>query len=132
ACAPVNDLQYVGRVVYPLGVTNRPGDNTGIPEVQAHMLASGTFFWSPSADDVAFGDTHQHRVSVILVHLDSNGSPHPLVKELSRAEVCVSPDTPKCEFLICSIEFVPAGVRVNLKSYSTRIKSVVELPLSVF
>ncbi len=71
-------------------------------------------------------------VSVVLVRVYSDGVPHISAKELSRAEVCGSSDAPKCDFLISSIEFVPAGLRVNLRSYSARIKNMMVLPLSDF
>lgn len=63
----------VGRVVYPPGVGNVPGDNVDIGSRPAHEVASETFFWRDDSSEFVFADRLDREYSLIMVKLNDEG-----------------------------------------------------------
>jgi len=127
----LGDPQNVGQVLYPPTAKNQVGDNTGRPPSEVHMLASGTFFWSPKGDRVAFADTYQGKVTLVVVGLDGGGPDlHVTERELRKSDICNSQrDLNSCSFGVSSIEFTGEGVKLALRplNLAVRIKREIEL-----
>jgi len=125
----VSDPENVGRPLYPLSAKNQFGDNTGQPASEVHMLASGTFFWSADSRRVAFADSHQGVVTLVVVSL-IGAEPIARIagRELRKIEVCKpNRDLNSCAFVVSSVGFTSDGVTVALRASSGKVKDVIEV-----
>jgi hypothetical protein len=84
----LDDHWDVGRAIFPLGQKNLAGDNIGVPENQQHSCRSESFLWAPDSRAVAFADSVQGKLSIVLVGVDENGNTTASVRTISIAEVC--------------------------------------------
>jgi hypothetical protein len=71
---PPGDSFNVGTPIYPIGVGNRAGDNSDLPERPAHHYASAGFFWNSNSHDFVFADRLDGTGTITLVHIDINNS----------------------------------------------------------
>lgn len=82
-----DDGMEVGTTVYPLGLTNSPGDNTNVPEDQAHKFYSDSFYWAPDSKAVVFADNLNGTLSVVLVTINGD-STKTFVHPITVGEAC--------------------------------------------
>jgi hypothetical protein len=84
----------VGEVVYPKVAGNTPFEHIGSPSAQTHVARSSTFYWSSDSRSLAFADSVQAELSIILVRLDKDGF-STFVHPVTVSEACLeSPETP--------------------------------------
>ncbi len=128
---PLSDPQNVGQVLYPPTAKNQLGDNTAQPPTEIHMLASGTFFWAPEGDRVAFADDYRGAVSLVVATLSGiEPALQTVERELRKSDICKSQqDLDSCLFAVSSIEFTSQGVKLTLRplNLAVAIKREIEL-----
>lgn len=67
--APETQGTAIGQVVYPVVPNNAPFLTPGVPENQLHRFRSSSFYWAPDSAAVAFADSVQGVLSVVLVSI---------------------------------------------------------------
>ena len=115
--ASLDDIVHAGSVVYPGENVDARERNTQVPESDIHTLNSGTLFWSPKSERLAFADKHQGEVSLVVVQV-TEGEPtvRTWVRLLRKSEVCLS-EKAECEFMVSAISFDHARVSVTLRPF---------------
>ena len=84
-----------GRIVYPKGLTNVPGDNVNIDDRPLHQIASQGFFWNEDSTAYFFCDQVEDRFTVVLVRPSSAGDIVSTL-DLPSSELCPSASTKSC------------------------------------
>jgi hypothetical protein len=113
---PSDDVQSVGRPIYPVGSPNLPGDNTDKPDSEIHMLESGVLVWSPKENRLVFVDRFRGQTYLVMASFSISGSPEVKQQEIKKTDVCLSTDAVQCNFAITSVQFSAEGhVKLNLR-----------------
>jgi len=112
AHVPPDDWQNVGRAIYPIGVGNRPGDTTGIPEDARHGSAS-RLFWIPNGRELFFADRVNSRgqIELLLADIGAEGDVTMRRAEQEVGPLCSILKDPavaqSCSLLVREAEFHP-------------------------
>lgn len=62
----------VGKIVYPVGLSNRPGDNVDLSESKTHRMTSDEFFWNGKSDIYVFADQLGDNISAVIVDISGD------------------------------------------------------------
>lgn len=67
-----SDMDLVGKVIYPAVKGNEPFYNVNLPINETHTFRSASFYWAPDSRALAFADSVQGQLSLVLVSLDQS------------------------------------------------------------
>jgi hypothetical protein len=81
--------ELVGLLMYPVTRDGKAGDNVGLPDDQIHDFNS-TFYWASDSSAVAFADSLNGVLSVVLASIDGD-SVHTYARAVSPKEMCDDP-----------------------------------------
>lgn len=105
-----DDWMNVGRVVYPVGQGNAPGDNNARPENTRHESKS-LFFWNPLKSQFLFADriSQASEITLVLVDIDSSGTAIVRTNQQAIDQLCSTLNDPRktrsCPLLVRKVEF---------------------------
>lgn len=75
-----------GILVYPRHPNGKPGDNIDLPLEMTHRFRTTEFYWAPDSSAVAFADSVDKNLSIVLV--TSGADPGVYTAAISVAEIC--------------------------------------------
>lgn len=81
------DMDLVGRVMYPVVKGNEPFYSVNLPPQQTHIFRSDSFYWAPDSQALIFADSVLDKLSLVLVIIDQNET-KAFVRSVSDAEAC--------------------------------------------
>ena len=87
----LSDLTSVGRTVYPLGLPDRISEKIAVTQDQAHDFRSAAFVWSTDSHAVAFADSVQNSLSIVLVTIGQDRGIATFLHPVTEGPTCSSP-----------------------------------------
>lgn len=79
--------ELVGRPVYPVPDDGAPFEFAGQPPETTHAFRSSTFFWAQDSSAVAFADSVQGKISIVVIRVDSK-PPSALSYPVDVSSIC--------------------------------------------
>jgi hypothetical protein len=108
---PATDDWNVGKSVYPVGMGNRPGDNTELPNRPVHASVSAGVFWNASGKQFLLADRLDpgEVIDLVLVEIGPDGEFSVKTVQQALQELCSTmPGQEKavpCSVLVRDVEF---------------------------
>lgn len=136
---PLNNRIDVGKVIFPEGADNRPGENLNVPSEKRHTMVSQQFYWRSDSSAVLFADRHAGKNSIVWVDLSEPPNMQTAIVSLPTDEII---DSAMCQdfkgrleeaFHIINIQWQEAEnrARLHFRSLSPSCLKVPTLAISL-
>lgn len=103
----------VGRVIFPKGMGNTPGDNVDVGVGPVHRMASDRFFWNGGSTSLVFVDQVENQYSAVVVSL-KDATPLTQSVQIPLSAVCAAVSGP-CSERLSEVRFqTPPGGAIDL------------------
>ncbi|MGH9644153.1 MAG: hypothetical protein ACRD3Q_17245 [Terriglobales bacterium] len=97
-----------GTPVYPPGIGNKDGDNTGVAPEDAHQIACQSFFWWQDSTGYVFADRYKGELYLVKVEVPpTTGNPAVSRAQITQFELCGRLAKAKCYVNLVAIQFQP-------------------------
>jgi hypothetical protein len=105
-------LFEVGKVVFPSGIENQPGDNEDLGDRPVHMMASRGFFWNDDSNEVIFADQFRDDYAVVAVNIVDGAHE---VESVPIPKQWICPDVTPCYVDLARVNFgTPPALGFNV------------------